>query len=247
MIFQGFPDHKFQLPFLPQILAKCRIQSHEIIHTLHTFIHHNVEWLRRLILAKRSLSMAGYHEWWKPRTLGRLWYVLWLFCGFFFQRKALGWWCQSIHKATALRAVQEDSWGSQKASSFCTNGRVHEDSELDVLRFEEGFEIAVFSDRPTLLWCRIATVARWWLCVYSSVKTKLLWWLERLGQGKRHSMHSSSFHDRRLIYSSRIPQFVAYSDLPHTRGKLVACTQPRRVAAMSVAKRVADEMDGALQ
>lgn len=45
---------------------------------------------------------------------------------------------------------------------------------------------------------------------------------------------------------NRIPQFVAFSDLPHTRGKLVACTQPRRVAAMSVAKRVADEMDGVL-
>ena len=42
----------------------------------------------------------------------------------------------------------------------------------------------------------------------------------------------------------RIPQFVVYADLPHIRGKLVACTQPRRVAATSVAKRVADEMDG---
>ncbi|EIM80639.1 P-loop containing nucleoside triphosphate hydrolase protein [Stereum hirsutum FP-91666 SS1] len=44
--------------------------------------------------------------------------------------------------------------------------------------------------------------------------------------------------------TTQIPQFVAYSDLPHTKGKVVACTQPRRVAAMSVAKRVADEMDG---
>ncbi|KAG1765553.1 P-loop containing nucleoside triphosphate hydrolase protein [Suillus occidentalis] len=43
--------------------------------------------------------------------------------------------------------------------------------------------------------------------------------------------------------TTQIPQFVAYSDLPHTKNKLVACTQPRRVAAMSVAKRVADEMD----
>ncbi|KIJ94146.1 hypothetical protein K443DRAFT_125337 [Laccaria amethystina LaAM-08-1] len=43
--------------------------------------------------------------------------------------------------------------------------------------------------------------------------------------------------------TTQIPQFVAYSDMPHTKGKLVACTQPRRVAAMSVAKRVADEMD----
>ncbi|KAF5366361.1 hypothetical protein D9757_011476 [Collybiopsis confluens] len=43
--------------------------------------------------------------------------------------------------------------------------------------------------------------------------------------------------------TTQIPQFVAYSDLPHTTGKLVACTQPRRVAAISVARRVADEMD----
>ncbi|KAG7093997.1 DEAH-box ATP-dependent RNA helicase prp43, variant 2 [Marasmius oreades] len=43
--------------------------------------------------------------------------------------------------------------------------------------------------------------------------------------------------------TTQIPQFVTFSDLPHTKGKLVACTQPRRVAAMSVARRVAEEMD----
>ena len=43
--------------------------------------------------------------------------------------------------------------------------------------------------------------------------------------------------------TTQIPQFVCFSDLPQFQNKLVACTQPRRVAAMSVAKRVADEMD----
>ncbi|KAI9059376.1 pre-mRNA-splicing factor ATP-dependent RNA helicase PRP43 [Trametes sanguinea] len=43
--------------------------------------------------------------------------------------------------------------------------------------------------------------------------------------------------------TTQIPQFVCYADLPHPQGKMVACTQPRRVAAMSVAKRVADELD----
>lgn len=43
--------------------------------------------------------------------------------------------------------------------------------------------------------------------------------------------------------TTQIPQFVLYDDLPQTQRKLVACTQPRRVAAMSVAQRVADEMD----
>ncbi|TFK64444.1 P-loop containing nucleoside triphosphate hydrolase protein [Pluteus cervinus] len=61
-----------------------------------------------------------------------------------------------------------------------------------------------------------------------------------------------TFNDNQIIVmvgetgsgkTTQIPQFVAFSDLPHTRGKVIACTQPRRVAAMSVAKRVADEMD----
>ncbi len=43
--------------------------------------------------------------------------------------------------------------------------------------------------------------------------------------------------------TTQLPQFICYSDLPQMKGKMVACTQPRRVAAMSVAKRVADEMD----
>ncbi|KAI0245943.1 P-loop containing nucleoside triphosphate hydrolase protein [Lactifluus subvellereus] len=46
--------------------------------------------------------------------------------------------------------------------------------------------------------------------------------------------------------TTQIPQFAVYSDMPQTRKKIVACTQPRRVAAMSVAKRVADEMDVSL-
>ena len=43
--------------------------------------------------------------------------------------------------------------------------------------------------------------------------------------------------------TTQIPQFVLFDDLPNINRKLVACTQPRRVAAMSVAQRVANEMD----
>ncbi|KAL1955165.1 hypothetical protein VTO42DRAFT_8980 [Malbranchea cinnamomea] len=43
--------------------------------------------------------------------------------------------------------------------------------------------------------------------------------------------------------TTQIPQFVLYDDLPHFRGQMIACTQPRRVAAMSVAERVATELD----
>lgn len=43
--------------------------------------------------------------------------------------------------------------------------------------------------------------------------------------------------------TTQIPQFVLFDDLPQQEGKMIACTQPRRVAAMSVAQRVAQEMD----
>ncbi|OUM56692.1 hypothetical protein PIROE2DRAFT_36351, partial [Piromyces sp. E2] len=43
--------------------------------------------------------------------------------------------------------------------------------------------------------------------------------------------------------TTQIPQFLVYDEQPQEKGKMIACTQPRRVAAMSVAKRVADEMD----
>lgn len=43
--------------------------------------------------------------------------------------------------------------------------------------------------------------------------------------------------------TTQIPQFVLFDDQPQKNRKLVACTQPRRVAAMSVAQRVANEMD----
>ena len=41
--------------------------------------------------------------------------------------------------------------------------------------------------------------------------------------------------------TTQIPQFVVESGL--LSGKMCVCTQPRRVAAMSVARRVAEEMD----
>ena len=42
--------------------------------------------------------------------------------------------------------------------------------------------------------------------------------------------------------TTQIAQFVAEAGYSQNR-KIIACTQPRRVAAMSVARRVADEMD----
>ncbi|KAF9581051.1 DEAH-box ATP-dependent RNA helicase prp43 [Lunasporangiospora selenospora] len=43
--------------------------------------------------------------------------------------------------------------------------------------------------------------------------------------------------------TTQIPQYLVFDDLPAFKGRKIACTQPRRLAAMSVAQRVAEEMD----
>ncbi|EPZ33410.1 Helicase-associated domain-containing protein [Rozella allomycis CSF55] len=43
--------------------------------------------------------------------------------------------------------------------------------------------------------------------------------------------------------TTQVPQFFVEELKPHLKNKMIVCTQPRRVAAMSVAKRVAEEMD----
>ncbi|KAK9688177.1 DEAH-box ATP-dependent RNA helicase prp43 [Basidiobolus ranarum] len=43
--------------------------------------------------------------------------------------------------------------------------------------------------------------------------------------------------------TTQLPQFILYEDLPRLQGKQIACTQPRRVAAMAVARRVSEELD----
>ena len=78
-------------------------------------------------------------------------------------------------------------------------------------------------------------------------KHQILLVIGETGSGKTtQCAHITSFFLRiRDRSCSRIPQFVVYSDLPQTKKKIVACTQPRRVAATFIANRVADEMDGA--
>jgi pre-mRNA-splicing factor ATP-dependent RNA helicase DHX15/PRP43 len=43
--------------------------------------------------------------------------------------------------------------------------------------------------------------------------------------------------------TTQIPQFLLFDEQPQIKNRQIACTQPRRVAATSVAQRVADEMD----
>ena len=51
------------------------------------------------------------------------------------------------------------------------------------------------------------------------------------------------FENQILIVMGEIPHFIVYSDLPHINGKVVACTQSRSSPTISIARRVASEMD----
>ena len=58
----------------------------------------------------------------------------------------------------------------------------------------------------------------------------------------RKPNHNCDGRDRSGM-TTQIPHFVIYSDLPHINGKVVACTQSRSSPTISIARRVASEMD----
>ncbi len=76
------------------------------------------------------------------------------------------------------------------------------------------------------------------------------WWARRVRERRLSKLSWIPFAldlSVNLVLSPhRIPQFLLYDEQPQQKGKMVACTQPRRVAAMSVARRVAEELDVAL-
>ncbi|OAA57477.1 pre-mRNA splicing factor RNA helicase [Niveomyces insectorum RCEF 264] len=110
----------------------------------------------------------------------------------------------------------------------------HATTAAQVAAVEDG-EYNAFTGRPhTQQYFRILTTRRdlpvskqrqEFLDVYHS--TQILVFVGETGSGK----------------TTQIPQYILYDDMPQFRRKMIACTQPRRVAAMSVAQRVADELD----
>ena len=150
-----------------------------------------------------------------------------------------GWGYQSVQQETTHTPIQENPRTQKKTPDLCPNDRVLRNGDYATfdLRSKRGGQNLLQSPSRSLVMKLIS-----WK-VHQTPDNRHSW---RDRVRKNYSVGYMSEHasKQELTQPSRIPQFVCYSDLPHARGKLVACTQPRRVVTMSVAKRVADEMDG---
>ena len=87
---------------------------------------------------------------------------------------------------------------------------------------------------------------------YSQTYRDILKKRRELPVSKQRQEFLDLIHDHQIVIlvgetgsgkTTQIPQFLMYDELPQLKGMMIACTQPRRVAAMSVARRVAEELD----
>ena len=87
---------------------------------------------------------------------------------------------------------------------------------------------------------------------YSSKYFEILEKRRKLPVHKQRSEFLELIHKNQILVlvgetgsgkTTQIPQFLLFDEQPHQKGTMIACTQPRRVAATSVAARVAQEMD----
>ncbi|GMF70707.1 unnamed protein product [Aspergillus oryzae] len=109
-----------------------------------------------------------------------------------------------------------NEWAADKDSPFAKVKR-HQSTAAQAQKIEDG-DINPFNGQPY-------SSKDEFLQLYQ--KSQILVFVGETGSGK----------------TTQIPQFVLFDDQPQSQRKMVACTQPRRVAAMSVAQRVAAELD----
>ncbi|KAE8306293.1 P-loop containing nucleoside triphosphate hydrolase protein [Aspergillus sergii] len=126
-----------------------------------------------------------------------------------------------------------NEWAADKDSPFAKVKR-HQSTAAQAQKIEDG-DINPFSGQPYSSKYFSILKARRDLPVHAQrdeflqlyQKSQILVFVGETGSGK----------------TTQIPQFVLFDDQPQSQRKMVACTQPRRVAAMSVAQRVAAELD----
>ena len=147
--------------------------------------------------------------------------------------------CESVQQETAQCPIQENTRCQEKTPGLRPDDRVLRNGKYSTLnlRFRRGGQNLLQSPSRSLA----MELMSWKV---HQKPDNCHGWRDRVRKNYSVGYISARPSCQELTQPPRIPQFVCYSDLPHAKGRLVACTQPRRVAAMSVAKRVADEMDG---